>query len=109
MNVATHRPAPFGKLGQAEFLQRAVAALWAWLGRDRPTGEDEVAKTRDGRARPGAEDVVELDAHPAPGLAVEDLPDRDGHAEHFLEAQRLSAELHAVGVVRLRAASLVLD
>jgi hypothetical protein len=42
-------------------------------------------------------------------LAVEDFPGWDGHAEHFLEAERLGTELHAVGVMRLGAASLVLD
>lgn len=52
---------------------------------------------------------VENHIEAVPGLAVEERPRRDRRGEHFLQADRLGAELDLVAVVRLGLPPLVLD
>lgn len=55
---------------------------------------------RQKRQRPRTEGFIQRDPRPPAGFAIKQAALRDGAAEHLLQAERLCAQLHLVGILR---------
>lgn len=96
-------------LGAAEFEKRARAAFGAELGGRCPAAGDEGVGGGGGPVGLRAESGIEGNVVAALDGAVEDRAGGNRLAKHFLQAERLGAELNGVGGLVFGAAALVLD
>src|SRR5262249_2750826 len=97
-----------GEIRKAERLERAGPALWPWGGGRGGARAHPLRGPAGGGLGARPEVGVERDLDPAVALAVEERAFVHVDAVHLFEAERLCAELHAVGELVLGAASLVL-
>ena len=96
-------------LGAAEFEKRARAALGAKLGWRCPAARDEGMSGGGSPVGRRTESGIEGNVVAALDGAVEDRASGNRLAEHFLQAERLGAELNGVGGLVFGAATFVLD
>lgn len=103
------RAAQGGGLGQANAAQGAAVALGFERGGRGGGLRERGAQGGERADREGAHGGVEFHGGAEGGGRVEDQAGRDAQAEHFLEAERLGAELHVVVGPAARGAFFVFD
>lgn len=98
-----------GNVRQTEWQERALIALGLAAGQGGAAGGNELVQALGRRDGPLPQPPVEDHIGAPPPRAVEQGPRGNLAAQHLFEADRLGTKLHAIAIVLLGLATLVLD